>query len=148
MSPHPHHKLTPASQRETASPTINAHHRREVRAITGPRRIVRQRIIPVVAALGVSLAATTALADSGAHASPRAVKADFRASALQPALEIDALRAEGYTPAACTRSGTLMRNYHTDQSAIVSMSSPSAAPAQASTRAARLAVAPGSISSP
>jgi hypothetical protein len=47
------------------------------------------------------------------------VNADGRASAQQPAREIAALQAKGYTPVACTVSGTLMRNYHTGQSVIV-----------------------------
>jgi hypothetical protein len=119
MSPHLHYETARASRREISSRTINAHHSQDVRGITRPRRTVRQSLVRAVAALGVCLAATAAITDSGAHANPRAVMAAGRASVRQPAREIAALEAKGYAQAACTLSGTLMTNYRTGRSVIV-----------------------------
>lgn len=51
--------------------------------------------------------------------SPRPAETSGRVSARQIARETVALEAHGYTPVACTISGTLMRNYHTGQSVTV-----------------------------
>lgn len=105
MSSHPHHEIAPICDRQIA--------------ITRPWRIVRRSLVPAVAAVGICLAATAAATDGAAHATPGSVKAAGHAALQQPAREMAALHAKGYTPEACTVLGTLMRNDRTGQSVIV-----------------------------
>ncbi len=81
MSPHLHHEIARARQREIAASTVNAHHAREVRRTSGPRRRVIQHFGRAVAALGVCLAIPIAVTVDGALASPGSVKSGGRVSA-------------------------------------------------------------------
>jgi hypothetical protein len=84
------------------------------RVVTQPlaHQLVGSRVRKAATALGVCLAAATGVSVTGAQASPHTTRARAGISAqLNP--EIHALEAKGYLPAACTRTGTLMRNPHT-----------------------------------
>jgi len=98
MWSHLPYEIGPADQPEIASPTINAHHRHDVRAITRPLFTVRHRRVPAIAAPGICLAATAAVTASGTQANPLLVKVHGRVSAPQLARETAALKARGFTP--------------------------------------------------
>jgi hypothetical protein len=119
MSSHPYFEIARARQNEIATRTIHAHHRSDIDAINGPRRPVAHRIGQAVAALGVCLVATTAVAISGADANSRPAKASRHTSAAQLAQKIAALEAKGYVQTSCTVGGTLMSDYRTGQSVLV-----------------------------
>lgn len=121
MSPHLHHEIARARQREIAASTVAAHHAREVRRTSGPRRRVIQHFGRAVAALGVCLAIPIAVTVDGALASPGSVKSGGRVSAQKYAGEIRALEAKGYTPTACAVDGTLMRNFRSGRSVTVKL---------------------------
>jgi hypothetical protein len=119
MSPHLHYEIARTRQHELAIRTIHAHHRHDVDASTGSRRPIDRRLGQAVVALGVCVAATTAVTMSGAHASPRPAKSGTRPSAAQVAREIGALEAKGYVQASCKLGGTLMLQSRTGRSVFV-----------------------------
>jgi hypothetical protein len=121
MSPHLHHEIVRARQREIAASTVNAHHAREVRLTSGPHKRIIQHFARAVAALGVCLAIPIAVTVDGALASPGSVKFGDRVSAQKYAGEIRALEANGYAPTGCSVGGTLMRNFRTGRSVTVKL---------------------------
>jgi hypothetical protein len=101
---------------------MSPHLNHKTRTTANRRPSVKERAGHVAAALGVCIAATTAVALSGAHLNQRpAEQHGGPVSAQQIAREIRVLEAKGYVPTACTINGTLMRNYHTGQSVTVKL---------------------------
>jgi negative regulator of sigma E activity len=109
MSPHLHRRTV--ADHETAIPgAIPAHHPAAADLL---RRALRSHLGQVVAALSICLAIATAVILTSAPASSHATQASGQISALQMNREIRAFQSMGYTPVACTRQGTLMRNSQT-----------------------------------
>jgi hypothetical protein len=120
MSPYLHYEIARARQQEIVSRAMNSHRGRARRTTVDRYRSVKHRLVQVVAALGVCVAAGTAVTVSEAHLNQRPMKQHTgHVSAQQLAREIRSFEAKGYVPASCTVSGTLMRNYRTGQSVTV-----------------------------
>ncbi|HTU88219.1 MAG TPA: hypothetical protein VMF57_21745 [Solirubrobacteraceae bacterium] len=101
-------------QHETRECTI-----RPDAAATPSSRRIRRRAAKAIAALGVCVAVTTGVAITDASATPRSPRSNH-VSAAQLEREIAALRSVGFVPAQCEARGTLMTNYHTGQSVLLS----------------------------
>jgi hypothetical protein len=120
MSPHLHNEIARARQQEIAGRTNNADHYHATRPSVTRRRGAKHRLAQVLAALGVCAAAGTAVGVSDAYSHQTPVKQQIvHVSPQQLAGEIRALEAKGFLPAACTVSGTLMRDYSTGQSVLI-----------------------------
>ena len=120
MSPYPHYEIARARQQEIVSRAINSHRSDSRGTPSNRRRGVKYRLVHLVAVLGVCGAAGTAVTVSAAQSNQRPVKQQHvHVSAQQLARETRALEGKGFVPAACTVSGTLMRNYSTGQSVTV-----------------------------
>jgi coenzyme F420-reducing hydrogenase gamma subunit len=90
------------------------------RTTVNRRRRVKHRLVQVVVALGVCVAAGCAVTVSDAHSNQRPMNQQAgHVSAQQLAREIRAFEAKGYVPTLCIVGGTLMRNYSTGQSVTV-----------------------------
>jgi uncharacterized protein (DUF2126 family) len=116
MSPYLLYESARARQQEIVSRANNSHH---THATRDRHRSVKHRLVQAVAALGVCLAAGTAVTVSEAHSNQRAMSQHGHVSAQQLAREIRRFEAKGYVPTSCTVSGTLMRNYSTGESVTV-----------------------------
>lgn len=120
MSPHLHYEIARACQQEITSRASDSYRRNATRRTVNRQRSVKHRLAQVAAALVVCGAAGTAVAVSDAHTNQLSAKQQtVHVSAAQLAREIRAFEAKGYVPAACTVSGTLMRNYSTGQSVTI-----------------------------
>jgi hypothetical protein len=120
MSPYAHYEIARAHQHEIATRTTNAHLNGATRRALNGQRSVKRRLFQAVAMLAVCCAAGTAVTVSEAHSNQRPMTQHAgHISAQQREREIRALEVHGYVPAACTVSGTLMRNYSTGQSVTV-----------------------------
>lgn len=111
-----------ARQEEIASRTIYPHDVQDVRAPAGrPSGRIRGRARRAIAALGVCIAATSAVAITDASANPQRTNRHTRVSAAQLAREIRALNTVGFVATSCEVGGMLMTNYSTDQSVLLSL---------------------------
>lgn len=120
MSPYLHYEIARAHQQEIVSRVINSHRRHRTRPAGSRHRSIKYGVVQVAAALGVCLAAGTAVAVSDAQSNQRPMMQHAgHVSAQQLAREIRTFEAKGYVPTSCTVSGTLMRNYSTGRSLTV-----------------------------
>jgi hypothetical protein len=122
MSPHLHYTIARAQQQEIDARVRRATHAHNVRASSGPsRRSRRLRISQAVAAVGVCAAISTAIAASGAPASPLPDHHRTDISAQRFVTEIRALEHKGFVQYSCTINGTELRNPNTGQVVTVSL---------------------------
>ena len=120
MSPYLHYEIARARQQEIVSRVINSHRRHRTRPAGSRHRSIKHRVGQVAAALGVCVAAGTAVTAATRNRISIPCKQHAgHVSAQQLARKIRALEAKGYVPTSCTVSGTLMRNYSTGQSMTV-----------------------------
>jgi hypothetical protein len=113
---HQHHQIARANQQEIVGRALNSHRGHAV----DRRRSIKYRLVQIISVLSVCVAAATAVNVSDAHSTPRPVQQHaVHVSARQLMREIRTFQSQGYVPTACTVSGTLMRNYTTDQSVTV-----------------------------
>jgi hypothetical protein len=120
MSPHLHYEIARARQNEIAARATQVQHIREAHPIIGRSgRSVQRRVGSLAAAVGVCIAATTAVTMNVAGATPGQMKAGG-VSAKQLAQETRALERHGFVPTSCTVRGTRFRNYATGQSLTLS----------------------------
>jgi hypothetical protein len=105
-------------QEEIASRTIHPHDVQDVGAAAGrPSGRARRAI----ATLGVCVAAASAVAITDASANPQRTNRHTRVSAAQLAREIRAFNTVGFVATSCEAGGTLMTNYSTGQSLLLSL---------------------------
>lgn len=121
MSSHPDAEMIHARQLASAARAP------QTRGIAGPRAVVGRtrsgvwsRVGRTVAAVGVCLGATAAVAINAANAHPRPGKALRHITAQQLAREISALESEGYVPSSCTVDGTRLRDFRTGEYVTIS----------------------------
>jgi len=108
-----------ARREEIASRTIQPH---DVSAAVGrPGGRIRGRARRAVAALGVCVAATTAMAITDASANSSRTSRHTHLSAAQLEREIRALNTVGFVATSCEVGGMLMTNYSTGQSVLLSL---------------------------
>jgi hypothetical protein len=120
MSPYLHYEIARSRQQEMVGRALNSHRRDATRTTADRHRGVKHRLVQVVAALAVFVAAGCAVTVSDAHSNQRPMNQQAgRMSAQQLAREIRAFEAKGYVPTSCIVGGTLMRNYGTGQSVTV-----------------------------
>lgn len=101
----------------TIQPLHGAH---DIRATTPRSQRRRRRARRSIAALGLCVAATTAVAITDASAHPARANRNNHVSAAQLQREIRALTAVGFVATSCEVNGTLMENYSTNQSVLLS----------------------------
>jgi hypothetical protein len=80
---------------------------------------IRRHAWKAVAVLGVCVAAITGTAISDASAHPEAAKQRTHVSARQLQREMNALNSVGFVASSCEVGGTLMTNYSTNQSVLL-----------------------------
>jgi hypothetical protein len=127
MSPDLDHELACIDHQALVSSAINTHRGDATPStVNRRRRGVTHRLVNVVAALAVGVAAGATVLVSDAHSTqPLTPHHAYHLSAQRLAREIRAFEAKGYVAAACTVSGTLMRNHRTGKSVTISWSQPS-----------------------
>jgi hypothetical protein len=120
VSAYLHYQIARGRQHEIVSRALNSQRRHAPRPTAERHHSVKHRLGRIVAALGVCVAAGTAVTVSDAHPNQRPIEQHAgHVSAHQLAREIHTFEAKGYVPTSCTVSGTLMRNYSTGQSVTV-----------------------------
>jgi hypothetical protein len=120
MSPNLHYEIARARQQEIVNRAINSHRNHAPRPAINRQRSIKQRLVPVIAAVSACAAAGTAVTVNDAHADQRSMQQHaIQVSAQQLARDIRTYEAKGYVPTSCTVAGTLMRNYRTGQSVTV-----------------------------
>jgi hypothetical protein len=119
MSSSLHYEIARVEQSEIARRTVNAYQREDQGSFSRPGRPFARRVTRAAAVFGVCLAATGAVADTGALAHSQAASGTTPYSAQRLAGHIAALEANGYTEASCKVNGMLMVNQRTGKSQIV-----------------------------
>jgi len=118
MYRHLHHDIILSPRQETAARPTHADGGEEFHA-TADRHHPRIRRLVAIAAIGVSVAATTVMTIGGAGANPAPEGHGSHVTAPQLQREMGALRATGFVATSCRVDGTLMTNYRTHRSVLV-----------------------------
>jgi len=103
-----------------ARTTQLTHDVQDIRAAAPRSERGRRRAGRAIAALGLCVAATTAFAISDASAHQGRANRSNHVSAAQLQREMRALSAVGFVATSCEVGGTLMKNYSTNQSLLLS----------------------------
>ena len=120
MSRYLHYQIARGGQQGIVNGTIKSHPSAATPTTVNRHRRVKHRLVQIVAALGVCVAAGTAVTVSDAQSNQRPMNENAgQISAQQLAREINVFEAKGYVPTSCIVGGTLMRNYSTGQSVTV-----------------------------
>ncbi|MGO9906196.1 MAG: hypothetical protein ACLPY3_10820 [Solirubrobacteraceae bacterium] len=107
-------------QEEIPARTIDPHEVQDVRADAPRSGRIPRRAGRAIAAVAVCVAATTVVAISDASANPQSAEHSSHVSASQLEREMRALQARGFVASSCEVGGTLMTNYRTNQSVLLS----------------------------
>jgi hypothetical protein len=119
MSPHLHYEIARVRQEEIAARAMHSHHIQDAPGVASRRR--GQRVRTAIAALGVCVAATTAVAVGNASAHSPAPEQRRQVSAAQLQRELNALKTVGFVASSCQVGRMRLTNYGTNQSVFLSM---------------------------
>jgi hypothetical protein len=120
MSPNLHYEIARAYQQEMVNRATDSHRIHTTPRAVNRQRSIKQRLVPVIAAVGICTAAGTAVTVNDAHADqPSRQQHTSHVSSQQLKQEIRTYEAKGFVATSCTIGGTLMRNYRTGQSVTV-----------------------------
>jgi hypothetical protein len=115
-----HAEVIRTRQQEVAARTIRPQDVQDIGAGVSSRSgHIRRRAGKAAAALGVCIAAASVVSIGDASAHPRAGKQRNHVTAQQLQREMNALETVGFVASSCEVGGTLMTNYSTNQSVLL-----------------------------